>query len=266
MVIQDTVQTSSVPPLTLNVRSVTKLDISPTIAWPTAKVNELDHNFGIDSAVNAFDVSSDDTFYVCNVKVSRKPGKWRIYANLKIDNIENYLWAHIDTATDINLMPTTVYTQIFKDPKMEFLGPMDINLSMYNDSAIQTLRTCVILLVSPINGHKHDTKFYVAQHSRSVLFSCEDSLYLQLIQPYPVLSKCTPHGANITSSKHDLAYINFVTRNKQASHYQPKQSSVPSQTTLTFLQQMGKCLTLSRHLPFGLMVSGDVFQHKLDAI
>ena len=40
-----------------------------------------------------------------------------------------------------------------------------------------------------------------------------------------------PHGANIISSKHDLAYINFVTRNKQASHYQPKQSIVPLQTT-----------------------------------
>ena len=34
---------------------------------------------------------------------------------------------------------------------------MDINLSMYNDSAIQTLGTCVILLVSPIDGHRLDT-------------------------------------------------------------------------------------------------------------
>ena len=40
-----------------------------------------------------------------------------------------------------------------------------------------------------------------------------------------------PHGANIISSKNDLAYINFVSKNKQASHYQPKQSSVPLQTT-----------------------------------
>ena len=58
---------------------------------------------------------------------------------------------------------------------MEFLSPMDINLSMYNDSAIQKLGTCVIPLVSPIDGHRHDTKFYVAQHKRNVLFSCEDS-------------------------------------------------------------------------------------------
>ena len=82
----------------------------------TAKGNKLNHNFRTDSAVNAFDVSSDDTFYVCNVKVSRKPGKQRIYANLKIDNTDNYLQACIDTADDVNLMPTTVYTQIFEDP------------------------------------------------------------------------------------------------------------------------------------------------------
>ena len=196
----------------------------------SAKVNEINCNFGTDPAVNAFDVSSDDTFYVCNVKVSRKPGKQRIYAILKIDGTDNYLWACTDTAADVNLMPTTVCTQIFKDPKMEFTGPMDINLPMYNDSAVQTLGACVSLLVSPIDGHKHDTKFYVAQHRGSILFSCEDLLYLQLIQWHPVLSKHTPHGANIISSKHDLAYINFVTRNKQVSHYQPEQSSVPSQT------------------------------------
>ena len=101
---------------------------------------------------------------------------------------------------------------------------------MYNQTAIHTLDS-VILLVSPIDGHRHDTSFYVTKHSGSVLFSCEDSLYLQLIQPHPLLSKCTPHGANIISSKHDLAYIKFVTRNKQASHYQSEQSSVPSLTT-----------------------------------
>ena len=74
-------------------------------------------------------------------------------------------------------------------------------------------------------------KFYVAPHSGSILFSCKDLVYLQLIQPHPVLIKCMPCETKIISSKHDLAYINIVTRNKQASHYQSKQSSVPLQTT-----------------------------------
>ena len=131
---------------------------------------------------------------------------------------------------------------------MEFLGPMDITLSVYNDTAIHTLGTCVILLVSPIDGHRHDTKFYVAQHSRSVLFHYEDSLYLQLIQLHPALSKCTPPGTNIISSKHDLTYINFVIRNKQVSHYQPKESSVPSLTTTSIPAANGEVLALSMRL------------------
>ena len=76
--------------------------------------------------MNAFDASPDDTFYVCNVKVSRNPAKQRICANLKIDNTDKYLHACINTTVDVSLTPTTVYTQIFKDPEMEFLGPMDM--------------------------------------------------------------------------------------------------------------------------------------------
>ena len=61
----------------------------------------------------------------------------------------------MDTAADVNLLPATVYTPIYEDSNLEHLGPMDISLSMYNDSDI----------------------------------SCEDSLYLELTQPHPVLSK-----------------------------------------------------------------------------
>ena len=96
---------------------------------------------------------------------------------------------------------------------------MDISLSAYDDSAIQAFGTCTIPLVSPIDSHIHDTKFYVANHSGSVLLSCEDSLHLELIQPHPVLSKHVPHNAHIISSEHDKAYINFVTRDKHTSYY-----------------------------------------------
>ena len=105
---------------------------------------------------------------------------------------------------------------------------MDISLSVYTDSAIQAFGTCTIPLVSPINGCMHETKFYVANHSGSVLFSCEDSLYLKLIQPLPVLSKLAPHNVHIISSKHDIAYIKFVTRDKNISHYCVTHPRTPS--------------------------------------
>ena len=49
-------------------------------------------------------------------------------------------------------MPASVYKQIYEEPKLDFLQPMDINLSIYNESAIQTFGTCTIQLVSPVDG------------------------------------------------------------------------------------------------------------------
>ena len=155
----------------------------------------------------------------------------------------------MDTAADVNLIPATVYTQIYEDSNLEHLGPMDINLSVYNDSAIQAFGTCTKPLVSPVNSHIHETKFYVANHSGSVLFSCEDSLYLELIQSHPVLSTLSPHNAHIISSEHDTAYINFVTRDKNTSHYCATHSRTPSPTS-PWTPQYHLCEYLIDQCPF----------------
>ena len=34
-------------------------------------------------------------------------------------------------------MQASVYKQVYDDPKLELLQPMDINLSIYNESTIQ---------------------------------------------------------------------------------------------------------------------------------
>ena len=118
-----------------------------------------------------------------------------------------------------------------KIPNLDGPSPMYINLSVYNDSAIHAFETCTIPLISLIAGHTQETNFYVSNHHGSMLFSCEDSLYLQLIQPHLALAEQTPHNAHIISSEHDTAYVNFISRNKHASHYQVAQSSTPSQVT-----------------------------------
>ena len=154
-----------------------------------ANVNELNLDLTGEATywqkINALHTSKE-TFYICNVKAPK--AKKHIYTNLKMNGTNNYLHTRVDTAADVNLLPATVYTQIYEDSNLELLGPMDISLSVYNDSVIQAFGTCTIPLVSPINGHIHETKFYVTNHSGSVLFSCEDSLYLELIQPHPALS------------------------------------------------------------------------------
>ena len=174
--------------------------------------------------------ASKETFYICNVNAPK--AEKCIYANLKINGTNNYLHTRVDTAVDVNLLPATVFTQIYEDSNLEHLGLMDINLSVYHDSVIQAFGTCTIPLVPPINGCIQETKFYVANHSCSVLFSNEDTLYLELIQPHPVLSTLAPHNAHIISSEHDTAYMNFVTRDKNTSHYHATNSRTPSKTKM----------------------------------
>ena len=110
---------------------------------------------------------------------------------------------------------------------------MDINLSVYNESAIRTFGTCTIPLVSSVNGCKSNTKFYIADCGGSILFNCEDLLYIQLVQPHPLVSKSVPPTGYIISSNHDKAYRNFVNRNKNSSHYKAAQCSVPKQAKFT---------------------------------
>ena len=125
-----------------------------------ASVNELNLDLTGEAAhwqkINALSASKE-IFYICNVKAPN--AKKQIYANIKISGTNNYLCTRVDTAADVNLLPATVYTQIYEDSNFEHLGPMDISLSMYNDSAIQAFGTCTTPLVSPIDGHIHETKF-----------------------------------------------------------------------------------------------------------
>ena len=123
-----------------------------------ASVNELNLDLTGEAAhqqkINAL-TASKETFCICNVKATK--AKNGIYTNLKINGTNNYLHTRVDTALDINLLPATIYTQIYEDSNLEHLGPMDISLSMYNDSAIQTFGTCIIPLASPIDGCIHET-------------------------------------------------------------------------------------------------------------
>ena len=56
--------------------------------------------------------------------------KRKIYTNLKINCTDNFFQTRFDTAANENLMPATVYTQIYEDPNQDGLGSMGTYLSM----------------------------------------------------------------------------------------------------------------------------------------
>ena len=108
---------------------------------------------------------------------------------------------------------------------------MDISLPVNNESTVQMFDTCTIPLISRVNRQKYETTFHIANQDGSSLLSCEDWLYMQLVQPCLLISKHVPHHGHIISSDSHKAYVNFVNRNKNVSHYQAAGCSAPSQTT-----------------------------------
>ena len=78
---------------------------------------------------------------------------------------------------------TTCPQTIYANEEIEHLEPMDISLSEYNDSDIQALGSCIIPLVSQVNSKMYDIKFHISNYNSRVLFSCQDSIYMQLESP-----------------------------------------------------------------------------------
>lgn len=74
---------------------------------------------------------------------------------------------------------------------------------------------------------RHSGNPLLSKHSGSVLFSCEDYLHAA----HPTLTKIPPKSAQIITSRHDRAYVNFVRRNKNASHYTKEDGSQLSRIT-----------------------------------
>ena len=70
-----------------------------------------------------------------------------------------YLWAWLDTCTDMNIMPASVYQLVFKDPEMKKLQPCKMQISTYTAHTVKIIGSCKFGIVHP------DTKKLMASHS-----------------------------------------------------------------------------------------------------
>ena len=99
--------------------------------------------------------------------------------HLKLYHTRNmYLRAHLDTCTDMNIMPASIYQLLFKDPEMKKIKPCKMQISMYTADTVKIIRSCIF------DGVHLDTKklvpvtFYIANNNGSVLLSCKTILAL----------------------------------------------------------------------------------------
>ena len=74
-----------------------------------------------------------------------------------------YLRARLDTCTDINIMPASVYKLAFRDPNLEKLVPSKLQIGTYTNDTVKIVGTCKLYLGHPDSKKLLETTFCVAK-------------------------------------------------------------------------------------------------------
>ena len=119
-----------------------------------------------------------------------------------------FLRARLDTCTDINIMPVSIYKLVFQDPDCEKLAPSNkLEIGTYTTNRIKVIGSCILFVVHPDTQCLQEVTFYVTSHGGSVVLSCATSLVLSLIQPHTSLDHLSK-GVNLISSSADHSMKN----------------------------------------------------------
>ena len=166
-----------------------------------------------------------------------------------------YLWARLDTCTDVNLMPMAVYCLMFKDPQLKKLTPSNMEIETYTSEIVKIIGTCHFYLVHPKSKHLLKVTFFIAKENGSVLLSCRTTMELGLIKPRAHLDYLPPKARLLTSTCDQPSKTRPY---KPVIHYMkeavtPNMSVAPSNIT----QNEDQLVTRQEHI---MAQFSDVFQ------
>ena len=114
-----------------------------------------------------------------------------------------YFRARIDTCTEANILPLSVYKLIFKDPDCKQLAPSTkVAIRNYTTDKINIVGSCGLFVVNTDTSKLKQVTFYVTSHEGSVILSCKTSLRLNLIHPHSNLDQM-PDCASLICSNDD---------------------------------------------------------------
>ena len=120
---------------------------------------------------------------------------------LKSQHTRNlYLRARLDTCTDVNIMPASVYRLVFKDPEMKNLAPSSLEIVTYTTDIVKIVGSCMFYLVHLDTKKLMDVTIFVAVNDGSMLLSCKTTLVLGLIQLRTKWDYLPPTASLITNS------------------------------------------------------------------
>ena len=76
-----------------------------------------------------------------------------------------YLWARLDTCTNVNLMPMAVCCLMFKDPQFKKLTPSNMEIETYTTEVVKIIGMCHFYLVHPESKQLSKVMFFVAKET-----------------------------------------------------------------------------------------------------
>ena len=104
-----------------------------------------------------------------------------------------FLRARIDTCSNVNVMPVSVYHLIYKDPDCAKLVPSQKNRNhTYTTEKIPVIGSCELFVIHPDTKCSQEVTFQVVSTEGSVIVSCATSISLNLIQIHSELSSSLP--------------------------------------------------------------------------
>ena len=164
-----------------------------------------------DAESSEYESGPDDTFCL-QMKIHRThishpdiPKLVYLMANLayclqEYHTRNQYLWARLDTCTDVNLMPMAVYCLMFKDPQLKKLTPSNMEIETYTTEVMKIIGMCHFYLVHPESKQLSKVMFFVAKENSSILLSCRTTMELGLIKPRVHLDYLPPKARLLTST------------------------------------------------------------------
>ena len=101
---------------------------------------------------------SEDESFCLQMKVQaiqahdKYPVPKHLFTNLEFKvklhtNKTKFLQTRIDTCTDVNIMPVSMYKYLFKDPDFAKIAPSDLQLGIYTNKEVKIIGSCNLYII-----------------------------------------------------------------------------------------------------------------------
>ena len=98
-----------------------------------------------------------------------------------------YLRARLDTCTDVNIMPVSVYKLVLNDPELKKLALSNLDIGTYTMNTVKILGSCLFYLVHMDTKKLQEVTFYVAKNDGMSCCPAPHHLHIGFIQPHTKL-------------------------------------------------------------------------------